>query len=403
LVHLSSVPCWPIDTTYYVEVLEGLDLSFIFYFLDNLKLSSLDKSTAIPGLNRNDAYSLSISIPPLPEQHRIVAKIEELFTKLDAGVSALKKIKAQLKRYHQAVLKYAFEGKLTEEWRELHKDELEPASVLLDKIQDERKKSARGKLRESIAMPDLPGLPKGWCWTRLGEIADIKGGITKNVRRSHDRCREVPYLRVANVQRGFLDLREMKMIFATDDDINELILQNGDVLFNEGGDRDKLGRGWVWNGEIPECIHQNHVFRARFNNELINSRFVSHYSNSFGQDYFLNEGKQTTNLASINLGKLSNLPLPIPPIAEQNVILLEIESRLSVADKVEEIIEISLKQSERLRQCVLKTAFEGKLVPQDPNDEPAEKLLGRIKAERAQQPDKASFNRSRSLKQKESI
>jgi type I restriction enzyme S subunit len=195
----------------------------------------------------------------------------------------------------------------------------------------------------------------------------------------------------------------MKKIFATDDDINELILQNGDVLFNEGGDRDKLGRGWVWNGEIPECIHQNHVFRARFNNELINSRFVSHYSNSFGQDYFLNEGKQTTNLASINLGKLSNLPLPIPPIAEQNVILLEIESRLSVADKVEEIIEISLKQSERLRQCVLKTAFEGKLVPQDPNDEPAEKLLGRIKAERAQQPDKASFNRSRSLKQKESI
>ena len=157
---------------------------------------------------------------------------------------------------------------------------------------------------------------------------------------------------------------------------------NGDVLFTEGGDRDKLGRGWIWRNEVPDCIHQNHVFRSRlYLNEIV-PEFVSWWGNSFGQDFFNRYGKQTTNLASINLTLLSTFPVPLPPVAEQHRILAEVERRLSVAQKVEVSVEANLTRAERLRQSILKQAFSGKLVPQDPNDEPASALLERIRAER---------------------
>src|SRR5207244_3177487 len=104
---------------------------------------------------------------------------------------------------------------------------------------------------------------------------------------------------------------------ASEHEIELLTLIPGDVLFTEGGDRGTLGRGWVWRGEIPECIHQNHIFRARLYSSEMQPKFVSWYGNSLAQEYFKREGKQTTNLASINLTKLSALPIPIPPAAEQ--------------------------------------------------------------------------------------
>lgn len=328
-----------------------------------------------------------IPLPPLPEQQRIVAKIEELFTKLDAGVENLKKTKVLLKRYRQAVLKAAVEGRLTEAWREKHKNELEPASVLLERILKERREkwTGRGKYREP-GKPDiakLPQLPSEWAWTMLDRIAEIKGGITKDQNRRYSApARLIPYLRVANVQRGYLDLTEVKEIMATEDEIQELALKLGDILFNEGGDRDKLGRGWVWNNEIPECIHQNHVFRARLFDMAFNPKFISWYANTFGQQFFFDEGKHTTNLASISMTKLKGLPIPLPPLAEQQKIVEEVERRLSVVDELVKTIEENLRRAERLRQSILKKAFSGKLVPQDPSDEPASVLLERIKAEK---------------------
>src|SRR5205085_7062439 len=159
--------------------------------------------------------------------------------------------------------------------------------------------------RNEESEASLPALPQGWCWTTLATIADIDGGITKDQkRRRTPTMREVPYLRVANVQRSYLDLQEMKTILAEDEEIAALRLLKGDILFTEGGDRDKLGRGWVWNGEIDECIHQNHIFRARPVLPYIEPKFVSHHGNFFGQKWFTRTGKQTTNLASINKGVL---------------------------------------------------------------------------------------------------
>ena len=202
--------------------------------------------------------------------------------------------------------------------------------------------------------------------------------------------RELPYLRVANVQRGFLDLAEMKTILAEETEIETLRLQKGDILFTEGGDRDKLGRGWVWNGEIDECIHQNHIFRARLLSNLIEPKFVSYHGNYFGQRWFVRTGKQTTNLASINKGVLSRFPIPLAPIEEQEQIVSEADRRLSLTQESEAQIEADLKRSSRLRQSILKRAFEGKLVTQDPNDEPVSVLLEHLRKSRPF--DKANGN-----------
>jgi type I restriction enzyme S subunit len=367
-------------------------------------------TTNISNISTGKLRELILRIAPLPEQHRIVEKIEELFSDLDAGVSALKRAKANLKRYRASVLKSAVEGRLTEEWRKEH-PQAEDGQMLLDRILRERREkweknqlqkfSEKGKeppknwesKYEEPSAPDtseLPELPEGWAWASLEAVADVTGGITKDQKKdSLPGMREVPYLRVANVQRGFLDLSEMKTIKASPEDIQELALRRGDVLFTEGGDRDKLGRGWVWSEEFPECIHQNHIFRARLSSSGIQPSLVSHHGNTFGRQWFTKAGKQTTNLASINLGILKRFPVPLPPPAEQEQIVALVEERLSQIDSAEKTIDAELIRSKRLRQSILKRAFEGKLVPQDPKDEPASVLLERIKASReAEQPKK---------------
>ena len=135
-----------------IRVLPQIHHRYIFWFVQTdyflNPLNQLQRGTSYPAVRDSDIFSQVIPLPPLPEQYRIVNKIEELFTKLDAGVEALKKIKTQLKRYRQAVLKFVFEGKLTRQWREAHKGELEPASVLLEKIKEQRKKESEGKFKE---------------------------------------------------------------------------------------------------------------------------------------------------------------------------------------------------------------------------------------------------------------
>lgn len=233
--------------------------------------------------------------------------------------------------------------------------------------------------------------PSGWQLTTLGEIADVQGGITKGKQRTpNDKLREVPYLRVANVQRGFLDLGEVKTIEATEDEVRQFQLRPGDVLFNEGGDRDKLGRGWIWSGEIAECIHQNHVFRARIHGGVLVPKILSWYGNSEGQAYFLREGKQTTNLASLNSTKLRALPVLIPPGPEQQRIVAAIESYFTRLDDAVATLERVERNLKRYRASVLKSAVEGRLVPteaalakQEGRDfEPASILLERILTER---------------------
>lgn len=360
------------------------------------------------GISGGDLRELPLPLPPRAEQERIVSALDSYFTRLDSAIATLERVQRNLKRYRASVLKAAVEGRLVPTEADLARAEgrdYEPASKLLQRILVERRRrweeaelakmKAAGKVPkddkwkakyEEPAAPDtsdLPELPEGWCWASVDALALVKGGITKDQKRQSSSFREIPYLRVANVQRGYLDLREIATIRASEEDIDDLALQKGDVLFNEGGDRDKLGRGWIWNGELDLCIHQNHVFRARIYTDDFQPKLLSWYGNSSGQQYFFSEGKQTTNLASINSTKLKNLPVPIPPRAEQLRILAEVERLLSVIGESETLVDANLKRCHRLRQSILKWAFKGKLADQDPNDEPASVLLERIRAERA--------------------
>ena len=382
-------------------------------FRDNVAL--LQSGSTRKRISRKNLATIALPVPPLSEQCRIVAEIEKQFTRLDASVAALKRVQANLKRYRASVLKAACEGKLVPTEAELARSEgryYEPANQLLERVLAERRvqreaqEKRHGRYKEPMSpdVSDLPKLPEGWVWATLHQISDLKGGATKGRRyRAGESLTEVPYLRVANVQRGYLDLSEIKTIEVTQEVADQLALVPGDILFTEGGDRDKLGRGWVWKGELDRCIHQNHIFRSRLLLSEMHPEFVSWWGNSFGQTFFEQSGKQTTNLASINLSVLSSFPVPLAPLAEQRRIVAEVERRLSVAQKAEASVEANLRRVERLRQSILKQAFSGKLVPQDRNDEPASALLERIRVEREASHAAAKTGRQTRLRRGKSL
>lgn len=382
---------------------------YLFYLLKQA-IQEMQKTEHLHGstmkhINRGPFMAHRVPIAPLTEQDRIVAEIEKQFTRLDNASTALKRVQANLQRYRSSVLKAAYEGRLVPTEAELPRKEghsYEPASDLLKQILTERrakwetdqlqKMMAAGKpprddaWRKKYKQPvmvdvaTLPNLPEGWDWTTLDSLAQIVGGVTKGQKRKPgERLRSVPYLRVANVQRGMLDLSEVKTIDATPQEVEELTLVPGDILLNEGGDRDKLGRGWIWEGQIFECIHQNHVFRARMVNSKVQPKYISWYANSLGQQYFFDQGKQTTNLASLNMTKLKGLPIPLPPSNEQIRIVEELEKQFTDLSSLEQAAQISVQRANTLRQAVLKNAFSGKLVSQNADDEPASVLLERMR------------------------
>ncbi len=202
-----------------------------------------------------------------------------------------------------------------------------------------------------------------WPTESLGAICEIVSGITKDSKKQGDDYREVPYLRVANVQRLQLNLSEVKTIPAKESTIASYRLEPGDILLNEGGDRDKLGRGWIWQGQISECIHQNHVFRARIRNGKAIPKWIAYYANTNeARAYFLATGKQTTNLASISKKNLGALPVPLPPVDIQESIVAEIDTQLSRLDETITTLQGIQAKLKQARASVLKAAVEGRLV-----------------------------------------
>jgi type I restriction enzyme, S subunit len=168
----------------------------------------------------------------------------------------------------------------------------------------------------------LGWIPKEWAAHALGTLADVSGGVTLGRSISGPGVVELPYLRVANVQDGYLDLNEIKTVQVLSSEVPRYKLEPSDVLMNEGGDFDKLGRGVIWSGELETCLHQNHVFRVRCSRADLDPRYLAAYSASrFGKSYFVQASKQTTNLASINSTQLKAFPLMLPPPEEQRAIV----------------------------------------------------------------------------------
>lgn len=367
------------------------DHRWLMYFVNahqfRAAVSELQSGSTRKRISRKNLASIPIPVPPLSEQRRIVAEIEKQLTRLESGVSALLRVQSNLKRYRESLIRSAYEGRLISTGQEISSEGNSGDDIASHLKEVRRQKwKGRGRYKEAIEPNHRApiSIPQGWTWLTLDAIAEVKGGVTKDQNKRHSSpTRRVPYLRVANVQRGYLDLTDIKEIDAEIEVIDQLSLVQGDILFNEGGDRDKLGRGWIWNEELPECIHQNHVFRARLYSDLINPKFISWYTNSFGQSYFFDEGTQTTNLASISITKLKALPVPIPPASEQALIVAELEYRLSSADTLESIVSLNLKRAASLRESILKKAYAGELVPQASGEESAQEILKKVSQEQA--------------------
>lgn len=415
---------------------DGISSDYIAWGMRAFEQRIIDKcrkgGTTVHSIEMPRLAAFDLPIAPANEQRRIVEKIEAMFDEIDKGVESLQAAKNTLGLYRQSLLKSAFEGNLTAGWRVKNSGMLDAPETLLSMLEEERDKWHEQEFerwRDDIAewenegskgpkprRPEaykpsseltdteravLPKLPTEWVYARLNDIAHVGSGMSLSRARKLENPIETPYLRVANVQRGRLNLAEMKTMPVERSQLKRLSLRTWDILFNEGGDRDKLGRGWIWEDQVKICITQNHVFRATpFRHDRSWSLFVSQWGNSYGRDYFEAGGKQTTNLASINKSVLKALPVPVCSPNEQAEIVRLLDEKLESANALETEIDAGLARAAALRQSILKKAFSGQLVSQDPTDEPASKLLARIKVEKSEQERAAKRERKNTASRK---
>lgn len=416
-VHISKKNFWPIDTTYFIKPSSLLSVEFSFYLLKFCRLKKYESSTAIPGLNRDHAYAEKIRLPPFNEQKRIVSKLEELFSELDKGVENLRTAQQQLKVYRQALLKHAFEGKLTAEWRARNTDKLESAEALLARIQREREaryqqqlaqwKEAQedwesaGKTGGKPAKPkalkvlpiltaegltELSKLPEGWGWTRLGMLIDEPSYGTS--KKCSYEAGKVGVLRIPNISSGRIDASDLKFSDFDDSEIAAYALRRGDLLtIRSNGSISLVGQCAVISETEEDFLFAGYLIRLRPNQSLVSPSFLLEALGSHAlRKQIERKSKSTSGVNNINSGEIQSLVVPICSVEEQEIVNAMLGEKLSNLDQLESTITTSLQQAETLRQSILKKALSGQLVPQNPDDEPASVLLERIRAERAAQP-----------------
>lgn len=385
---------------------------FLRYFLlspDGSRLLSHGMTgTAIKRIILRRIRDLPVPLAPIREQARIASEVDKHLTRLEAAVGALRRTQANLKRYRAAMLKAACEGRLVPTEAELARAEgrgYEPADQLLARILKERrarweadqlarmvgagkppkddKWKAKYKEPEARRGLDLRGLPEGWTWGRLDQLSWDAGYGTSG--KCDYTSPGPPVLRIPNIQKGRIDLRDLK--FARDESglIKQDALTPGDFLVvRTNGSRDLIGRG----APVTAPFERDHFFasyliRFRILGQGLLSGWVSCVWESDATRTVV-EGVAATSAGQYNvsLGALGGIPVPLPPQREQERILDEVGRRMSMIDALETSVQTSLGRAEGLRQAILNRAFEGRLVPQDPNDEPASALLDRIRAER---------------------
>lgn len=320
---------------------KSYDSKFFYYAIMNLNIPNMGYRRHFPLFDK-----LSLPLPPLSEQQRIVERIEELFAKLDEAKERLQEVADSFAVRKAAILHKAFTGELTKQWR-----------------------------REN-GVSDA-----SWEEKKLHEVAFVQTGVMKG-KHYNGETKLLPYLRVANVQDGYLKLDEIKEIAIDVNLIERYSLRKGDVLFTEGGDYDKLGRGTVWNNEIPGCLHQNHVFAVRPNTSILFDCFLAYQSNSrYGKKYFLSCSKQTTNLASINSTQLKNFPVLLPSLPEQHEIVRLIDDLLARERAAQQAAEQALASIDLMKKSILARAFRGELGTNKASEASALELLRQVLAE----------------------
>ena len=399
-VHLVPESSWPIDTAYFIQPPKDIDLVFLSYLLGTCGLGALDKSTAIPSLSRDDLYRVLVPVAPRAEQARIVAKLEELLSDLDAGVAELKAAQKKLAQYRQSLLKAAVEGALTAEWRTQHQP-TETGAQLLQRILQERRarwearqlakfaeqgktlpKDWQKKYPEPV-QPDasgLPQLPQGWVWATIDQIAQVGTGVTPlRSKSAYFNEGTIPW-----VTSGALN---SEAVASATELVTELALKEcrlelypvGSLLvamYGEGKTRGKCSEL-----RIPATINQ--AIAAIVLEPAAQS--CKAYLKAFLLDSYEKMRAQASGgvQPNLNLQIVKAIALPLPPCSEQAEITQLLDGQFDQISQQQIAVQVSLQQSTAQRQNILRAAFSGQLVPQDPHDEPASALLERIRAERA--------------------
>ncbi len=379
----------------------GIAKDYLFKVLP-LSAQGGNTKSAIMGntLNSSSLALLLLPIPPLAEQHRIVAKVDELMALCDQlgqqqgrGIEAHQTLvetlldtltnvesaeefaaawnriaghfdtlfatEHSIDQLKQTILQLAVMGKLVPQ-----NVKEEPAQAFLKRIAKEKLRLLDdGVLKKEKPLPDhlsnnVPfEVPSGWQWANFEDIAIITSGLTLGKKYDGKKVVTLPYLRVANVQRGYLLLDEVKEIEVLESEIEKLMVLEGDLLITEGGDWDKVGRTAIWRNELPCVIHQNHVFKARRFLSEQNEVWLEMYLNSeVARTYFSGSSKQTTNLASINKTQLRACPVALPPLAEQRRIIAKVNELMALCDSLKARLAEAQATQIRLADAILERA-----------------------------------------------
>lgn len=310
-INYAERKSWPIDTTYFVKIKDDVfSLDFIYYLLKWIDPRRFIDTTTKPGLNRDRVYEQIAPLPLIPVQEQIVQilqKADEIRSKRKEALDLA-----------ESILSSSFIAMFGNPSNNFDRFEREP----------------------------------------LGDLAEVRSGVTKGRKLDSRATIEVPYLRVANVQDGFLDLDEIKTIEVLPSDCQKYALQNGDILMTEGGDPDKLGRGCIWRGYIDGCIHQNHIFRVRTDRiRLLPEYLAALLHTQYAKNYFLGCAKRSSNLASINSTQVKAFQVPVPPVDLQEKFVIAVEQWETTGDRLKE----ALKEANGMFKALLNQAFSGEL------------------------------------------
>jgi type I restriction enzyme, S subunit len=362
----------------------GIESLYVAYYLIGSERRILDTcskdGTTVASLETDALMRFPIPLAPSEEQRRLVAAIEEQFTRLDAAVASLKRARANLKRYRAAVLKAACEGRLVPQ--DLSD---EPASVLLERILAERRAASKDQRRAHNEEPTPSNtrgsreLPTGWTWASTAQLAEVETGATPlRSRTAYYQDGTIPWVTSGALNELYVDEASEHLTPLAIRETNAKLFPTGSLLvamYGEGKTRGKVSELRIDAATNQACA------ALLFNGSSIELRpYVKlFFRKNYDDIRRLSSGGVQPNL---NLSIVRQTVIPLPPLQEQHRIVAEAERRLSTLDQLETYVQANIQRSNRLRQAILTRAFAGRMVPQDPADEPASVLLDRIRAVR---------------------
>jgi type I restriction enzyme S subunit len=358
-VHYSAVPCWPIDTAYFAEPPIDHEPRYYEYLLDSLGLARLDKSTAIPGLSRDDYNAVEVMIHPPEQQAEVVAEIEKQFSRLDEAVANLQRVKANLKRYKASVLKAAVEGRLVETEASIAQREsrsYETGEQLLKRILDGRRLKwvGNGKYKEPVPLDaqNSKSLPDGWTWAAVEMLCDAIVDCPHSTAKFQTHgypCVDTTWMTtegLAQERARFVDEATYK------ERISRLAPKAGDIVFAREG---TIGTAVLIPERMAPCLGQR-VMLLRSSSDYSNGLMVHVLHSEVVKVQYRSQSLGST-VAHINVGDVKRFAVPVPPASEQARIVAEVDRHLSVIREVEIEVDTNLLRAQALRQATLADKF----------------------------------------------